>query len=113
MSEYPAILSDLAEQVQTQLGRRGVARDVAEQIAGEVTEYIRRHWGGQQIYVPKGTRYDLTARDVEIYEKFNGRNFAELCRDYHLTEVRLRAIIREMRRKRRERSQTTIHDVLK
>jgi len=105
-SDYPEVLSDLREQIAVALTKRtelsGVEVSSASQI---VIEELRHHWGGQQIYVPKGLGFQLESRDLQIYREFNGQNLNELARKYDLTVKRLRQIVKEVRRQQAERRQ--------
>lgn len=52
--------------------------------------------GGRNFYLGKGLRYRASLRDREMYERFNGRNYNELAREYHLTPTRVRQIMDAM-----------------
>ena len=101
--KYPEILTDLRAKFEELL-----ARDVPEK-AGEIsfrlTEIIRRDWSGQGVYIPKGQAYELSKRDFEIYQKFNGRNRHQLCREFDITEQWFYRIIKAVREAEIEKSQ--------
>ena len=101
---YPEILADLSDHLTELCIKRGVGAEQAAVLAREIMEFLRQHWGGQKIYVPKGRLFELRERDIEIARRYNGRNRAELCREYDLTESRLLQIIHAVReREIRER----------
>lgn len=56
--------------------------------------------GGRAIYLPKGVALRLSARDLEICERFRGNNYRELAREYDLTEMRVRQIVDAWQRAR-------------
>ncbi len=53
-----------------------------------------RDFGGQQQYIPKSDGSELTARDIELYNKFNGHNHAALAKQFDLSEVRVYQIVK-------------------
>ncbi len=97
---YPEILSDLSYRLSERLVKNGIAKNQAETIAADVTVYVSQHWGGQLIYFPKATKFNMANRDLEICKKWNGRNALELCREYDLTKARLYQILKPPRKKR-------------
>lgn len=101
---YPEMLADLADQVAAKLVTLGVDLEKAADVGFAAAEHIRLHWAGQSFYMPKGVQYVAARRDIEIFEKFNGRNVEILAREYNLTVMRIYQIIKavraEMQRKR-------------
>lgn len=75
----------------------------AREAKGVVTE-LSRYFGGRQYYLPKGQRLELAFRDREIYQKFNGRNYAELAMQFNLTHMRVRQIVDEQKEMNRSKS---------
>ena len=49
--------------------------------------------GGQCLYVPKMESLKREGRDREIRARFNGGNYCDLARDFHLSERQVRKII--------------------
>lgn len=94
---YPELLADLAAQIGEQLVEHGIHRDRAAEIGLKTAEFIRGHWSGQPIYIPKGVAYDFSRRDLAIFEKFNGRNHAPLAREYNLSVMRIYQIVKSIR----------------
>ncbi len=70
--------------------------DVPEKQAAEITESLvknmRESWGGLLIYFKKTV--DLTDRNYEIYNKYNGQNRDAICREYDISIQRLYQIVR-------------------
>lgn len=108
--EYPEILADLAEQIARSLVSRGMATDIAADLGRESAEHIRRHWGGQLVYISKGVAFILSKRDMEIWEKWNGRNTLELCREYEITLQRLYQILNARREREVKKRQVRLFD---
>jgi Mor family transcriptional regulator len=95
--DYPEILADLADQIGQKLVEKRVCDpERAADIGFEAAEHIRRHWGKQPVYIPAGEAYDLSKRDVEIFNRCNN-NHAELAREYNLTVVRIYQIVKAVR----------------
>lgn len=103
-SGYPELLSDLADQVALKLVEHGVELEKSADIGFAVAEHVRANWSGQSLYLPKGVQYQLSRRDAEIFEQFNGTNHELLARRYNLTVMRvyqiLKAVKAEMIKKR-------------
>lgn len=85
---YLQFLEELAAKIAAVLVDRGLAADLAREAARDCTEYIRRDWGGQKIYVPM----DKARRNDEIASLWTGRNTLSLCREYHISESHLRRL---------------------
>lgn len=95
--EYPRLLDDVARHAAAIMAERGIDRDLAAELGQELAEFLRAEWGGQQVYIPRGTHFELSARDVEIWESWNGDNVLELCRQYNISKQRLYQIIAAMK----------------
>lgn len=63
-------------------------------------QHIANEVGGQAIYFAKGLAMHVSARDRELYAKFNGHNHRTLARAYGITETRVRQIIAAIERER-------------
>lgn len=65
----------------------------ARQVGLAAADAVRRHFGGEQVYIPKGLALAISERDREIWRKFNGRNHLELAKEYGLTARQIYSII--------------------
>lgn len=90
---YPEVLKELADHFANLLAAHGIDPDKAEEIGRAAAEFLREHWGGQNVYLPKGKLFKLSERDLMIWEKWNGRNVLELCREFDITRARLYQIL--------------------
>jgi Mor family transcriptional regulator len=87
LSKYPPMYKDLIAKATGPIAEQlKVPEDAARLAAYLVCEVIRKDWAGIFQYVSKGCAYDLTRRDREMYEKFNGRNYKELAKEYGISE---------------------------
>lgn len=98
--KYPHEHQELAATVAATLMDGGVAPAAARALAEEVKERLRRVvWGGQKIYFPS-TKYTVEHMREEIARRWDGTNTRELCREFEISESRLRALADEGRRPR-------------
>ena len=108
-TDYPEILEDLADRIaRVLIERAGIDAAVARQVGREVAEHVRQHWGGSQIYIPKGEAYAVSERDQAIFERFNGTNVTELARLHDLSERQIRAIVKRVKAFVRSRYQMSL-----
>lgn len=107
---YPELLSDIADKAAALLRDEGLPAERAYAIAFRIAEYIRTDWGGAAPYLPKGLAYQLSRRDAEIFDKFNGHNHQELAREYGLTTVRIYQIVGIMRERAFRQRQQQLFD---
>lgn len=109
-AEYPQLLADLADRLSTALANEGLAPTRAREIGFKAAEAVRAHWGGQLVYIPVGTGYEISERDREIWDKFNGDNHEALAREYQVTVVHVYRIVKRMHAAARARNQKSLFD---
>jgi Mor family transcriptional regulator len=68
--------------------------DIAQRVAREVVLRFAEDHPGEAIYVPKALLFRLDVRDQGIYDKFNGRNYNELAREFGVTPRHVRRVIK-------------------
>lgn len=104
MDKAPQLIADLADKIAAAVAKRGLDPEAAAQVGVEVADQMRADWGGQAIYFAKGLAIDISRRDLEIWERFNGTNHDELARAYNLSVIhvyrRIKTIGDAMRAKR-------------
>ncbi|WP_153114592.1 Mor transcription activator family protein [Rhodocyclus tenuis] len=93
----PQLIADLAETIAAELVKSGQTEEIAVEIGVAVADKIRGDWGGEPIYIPKGCAIDISRRDVEIFEKFNGTNHHALAREYNLTVIHIYRVVKAVR----------------
>ena len=109
-SKYPEVLVDLRESLKAVLVKKGIAVDIAGQCAHDAAEVIRKEWGGTAVYICKGLDYELSQRDLEIWNKFSGHNHHQLCKQYNITNVWLYKIINKQRSEMIKKSQSDLFE---
>ncbi len=99
------LLSDVSDHVAAELQVFGVPVEKAEQIGTNIANHMAEHWGGQVIGFPKDYIFKLHARDLDIYNAFNGNNHGQLARSYRLSVRAIYKIVDRVRRREKDRLQ--------
>lgn len=108
-SKGAELLVDLAEQIAVALRELGsLDKDKAEQLGREIAERMASHWGGQNIYFPMGQSYNLSQRDRQIFDEFNGANHSELVKRYGVSLQWIYKIVKAVRREEMARRQADL-----
>lgn len=94
---YPELLEQVGQVIFRHLRHYDVARDSAISMTFSIVEAVRTEIGGVQQYIPRGLSYELSQRDQEIWNKFTGDNYDKLAREYQLTEMQVRNIVKRAR----------------
>ncbi|PCJ88570.1 MAG: hypothetical protein COA54_02300 [Thiotrichaceae bacterium] len=95
----PELLDDFTEKCTDILQEEDVGLDPekAKMAAQKIARYIKNDWGGQQIYFPKCAEDQLSERDKELWNKFDGTNQAELAHDFGVSLAWVYKIVKYMR----------------
>lgn len=102
---YPEFLADIVVTVGQALLQQGTPEEAAQKIAQEAAEAVRKNFGGQLLYIPRGHRFDLSQRDIEIWNKFTGRNQQQLAAEYKMSVIHIYRIIARVGMAQRKRMQ--------
>lgn len=84
-SRGPELLIDLIDKAAAVLLEYGIDKDKAKVCAHAIGNHMRKEWGGQMLYFPKGLAADISARDLEMYNEFDGTNHEVLAKKYDLS----------------------------
>lgn len=90
-------LMDIAQVVADALGQAKLAPELCLEIGRQAAEAVRKTYGGEQIYIPKGRFMVLTERDRQIWREFTGANAFALAKKYQVTERHIYRIVALMR----------------
>lgn len=82
--DYPKLIRELAEVVDRKLKDRGIEPRDAQAVAEDVAEHVREHFGGQPLYWAKGETMRQRHRREQMWEMFDGRNYAEIAQRFGL-----------------------------
>ena len=97
-NKSPELLADLAIQCAAVIHEQlGIEASMAEEIGRATAERMSFIWGGQNIYFPKGLIYQLSIRDRQIFEEFNGKNHADLARKHKVSLQWIYKLIKAVR----------------
>lgn len=69
-------------------------------VAENIVEQVRKNWGGLPIYIKKTT--ETASRNAEICRRFNGKNHADLCREFGLSYQQICKIVARGRKQMRQ-----------
>lgn len=105
---YHETLVDIGSIVAGGLVSLGLDAPQVQAGAFAITEAIRRECGGT--YLPRGKSLELSQREEQIWQKFDGTNYTMLAKTYGLCEVQIRNIVRRARDRLRKREQRTLFD---
>ena len=86
------------------LKRHGITEDSSAQIAVQVADELIDVWGGQNLTFPTDYRRKFQKREAEVLSKFNGFNYADLAREYGVTERGMRKLINRARERHKKAS---------
>jgi Mor family transcriptional regulator len=106
--DYPELLADAARHLRTTFIDIGLSPEQSEFAAREAAEFLRLHWGGQQLYFAKGVSFAASQRDEQVWRDFNGRNVDELAKKYELSTRMVLYIVERMRELERSRRQLNL-----
>jgi Mor family transcriptional regulator len=98
-------LSELREILESELKHNAIDLQTAEKISDTITIKIRQTYSGQPVYIQKKTR-DNSMRNAEICRRFNGKNHADLVREFSLCYQQICKILAADRRKLSQKNVT-------
>lgn len=81
---YPDALREIAECLHSALTAGRLNADVPT-LALDLTEAIRRTFGGGLIYIPAGYAFNRLQRNEAIRRAFNGNNAAQVAKAFGIT----------------------------
>ncbi|MGP8434113.1 Mor transcription activator family protein [Paraburkholderia fungorum] len=105
---YHEQLADIGDIIATGLSRLGLNHDQIKATAFAITEAIRRECGG--VYLPRGTRFELSQREDDIWREFNGANYSQLAKKHGHSEVHIRSIVKRGKARDQARRQMALFD---
>ena len=100
---YPEILADLRDKLAQFFQAEGVATPLADGIAERAAEHVRREWGGQNVYIPKGTHFSVSERDCEMARRFKGDNIREVAKEFGVTTVHAYRVLKAVAAAKRQK----------
>jgi Mor family transcriptional regulator len=86
----------------------GLTEAQAIDIARECVHDICVEHGGKWMYVAKDDIFDLTKRDYQIFEEYNGRNMQQMVEKHRITHVRILQIVAQVKKEEVAKRQGTL-----
>lgn len=110
MSKFqaPQFLADLTDNVKNVLQKSGLTPETAHDLAYEITKEQRMMWRGQTVYFPSTDPEELSRRDQEIWDRYNGSNHAELVSAFQVSKQHIYRIVKIMRAKETSKRQGSL-----
>ena len=105
-----ALLQDLRDQATLLFQDANIDPQKASQIANELMYITAKHWGGQSLYIVKVDCFLADARDIQIYNEFDGHNHSELAKKYDLSAVYIYRIVKRMFELEKSRKQPDLFE---
>ena len=104
-AKWPKALAELVDVLACELGRGGMAPDLARAQARKLALVQAHYMGGRAYYIPTGDHLKAALRDRAIWDEFNGRNIDQLARKHGLSVPQTYAVVAEQRHLTRCRNQ--------
>jgi Mor family transcriptional regulator len=76
----------------------GIDEAQAVDIARECVHDICVEHGGKWMYIAKDDIFELTKRDRQIFDNYNGRNMQQMVEKYRVTHVRILQIVSQVKK---------------
>lgn len=99
------LFQDVVALTDGELRQFGVDEKASTLIANALADKLADFWGGQNITFPKDYKRKLSARELEVYERFDGSNFDVLAKEFGMTERGMRKLIKRVRERLRRNAQ--------
>jgi Mor family transcriptional regulator len=99
-----ALFEDVVVQSERLLQEYGLPDKASTLVANALADHLADLWGGQNLNIPKDYKRKLSARELEIYERFKGDNYGELAAEYGITERSVRRLLNRTRDRLRRNS---------
>lgn len=75
-----------------------LSKKEAVELARNMVHDLCVEYGGTFMYVPKDMHYELSQRDMEIFNEFNGRNLHQLVKKHGVTHTRIYQIVAQVKK---------------
>ncbi len=76
-------------------------KELAETIGLEAYKRLIKNYGGNQLYIQQTDSVLKDVRDKELNEKFDGTNYRKLSLEYGISEMTIRDIVSDKRKRLR------------
>ncbi|WP_413165676.1 Mor transcription activator family protein [Aeromonas salmonicida] len=111
-AKWPKALAELVDVLACELGRGGMAPDLARAQARKLALVQAHYMGGRAYYIPTGEHLKAALRDRAIWDEFNGRNIDALARKHGLSVPQTYAVVAMQRQLVRSRQNLDLFEDL-
>ena len=94
--KYPEILVEMIE-IMMPLLLLQTSVEQAEHLAYTIAEAFRKELGGMPIYLSKGQEFELSQRDLALWNDYTGRNIHELVKKYNVSAQWVYSVVKRAR----------------
>jgi len=94
--------------LETELQSCGIDKDMAQKISHSTVDHLRKDYGGEHIYFPKGKELDAILKHHEIYKRWNGHNQVELSKEFDMTVPAIYRILKKAHQKEVDKRQNQL-----
>lgn len=89
-------VQDIKQILEREFSTPPKSKEEAQKLIGKVIKEITLQYGGQPVYITK--REDKAFRNREIYNRFNGKNTHQICREFNLCSQQVRKIVKRQQK---------------
>ncbi|NKF51398.1 hypothetical protein G3R49_12600 [Shewanella sp. WXL01] len=89
-----ALLVEMISNLEALLIKEGLEQEDATRVAQETVDQVRKDFGGEQFYFPRGDSLDVSLSHHKIYAKFRGHNHVELAKEFNVSVTHVYRIVK-------------------
>ncbi|GGA96000.1 Mor transcription activator family protein [Agarivorans gilvus] len=82
-----------------------LSEEQASELANSVVDHIRKAYGGETLYIPKGKELETALLHHSIFREFNGRNHKALAKKYGVSEQWVYSVTKQMQKRIKDKMQ--------
>lgn len=90
------LLISIIAHVSRSLETVGISKEESYDIAVKLSDDLRKDFGGELFYMPKGQDYDTIIKHHKIFQEFNGTNHDELSRRYGVSVQQIYRVLKKL-----------------
>lgn len=91
--------------IETELLNSGIDKKESEKISQSTVNHLRKDYGGEHIYFPKGKELDAILKHATIYKEFTGDNHLELSKKFDVSITHIYRILKTLHKEEIDKRQ--------
>ncbi|EIV2914643.1 DNA-binding protein [Serratia marcescens] len=96
------LYTEIAENIKYLFDKKDLPKELSNDFAEDVVDFIAAHFGGQNITFPADVKHITDLRNINIYNDFmESGNYSALAEKYGFTERGIRKVIEQVKNKLR------------